>query len=87
MYIKARSIAFPAYLPPHQDILFCDVMLALQNDSEMRFMKSLCDTFNYDCKISAECPWLKGNYKNYDEDLDGLYVEMPPEDQWMYNLL
>ena len=67
MYIKARSIAFPAYLPPHQDIQFCDVMLALQNDSEMRFVKSLCDTFKYDCKISAECPRLKCNYNNYDD--------------------
>ena len=59
MYIKARSIAFPAYLSPHQDIQFCDVMLALQNYSEMRIVKSLCDTFRYDCKLSAECPWLK----------------------------
>ena len=78
MYIKAKSIAFTAYLPPYQDIQFCDE-LALQKDSEMRFVKSLCDTFKYDCKISAECPWLKGNGKDYDDDLDGVYMEMPPE--------
>ena len=81
VYIKARSIAFLGYLPPHQDSQFCDIVLALQNDNEMRFVKSLCDTFKYDCKISAECPSLKGNYNNYDDDLDGLYMEMPPEDQ------
>ena len=81
MYIKAKSIAFPAYLPPHQDIQFCDVMLALQNKSEMRFVKSLCDIFKYDCKISAECPLLKGNDEDYDDDLDGVYMEMAPEDQ------
>ena len=55
-YIKAKSIAFPAYLPPRQYIQFCDETTALQNDSEMRFMKYLCDVFKYDCKISAECP-------------------------------
>ena len=81
MYIKAKSIAFSAYLPPYQDIQFCDVMFALQNDSEMRFVKSLCDTFKYDCKISVECCWLKGNDKDYEDDLDGVYLEMPPEDQ------
>ena len=81
MYIKAKSIAFPVYLLPYQDIQFCDVMLALQNDSEMRFVKSLCYTFKYDLKISAECPWLKGNDKDYDYDLDGVYKEIPPEDQ------
>ena len=52
----------------------------------MRFVKSLCDTFKNDCKICAECPWLKGNYKNYDEDLEDLFMEMPPEDQSMYIL-
>ena len=56
MYIKAKRIVFPAYLPPYQDIKFCDVMLALQKGSGMRFVKSLCDTFKYNCKISAECP-------------------------------
>ena len=81
MYIKAKSIAFPAYLPPYQDIWLYDVMLALQKDSEMRFVKSLCDTFKYDCKICAECPWLKGNDKDYDDNLDGVYMEMAPEDQ------
>ena len=81
IYIKARSIAFPAYQCPHQKIQLCDVMVALQNDIEMSFVKSLCDTFKYDCKISGECPWLKGIYKNYDEELEGLYMEMPPEDQ------
>ena len=81
MYIKAGSIAFPAYLPPHHHIQFCDVILALQNVSEMRLVKSLCDTLKYDYKVCADCPWLKGNYKNYDEDLEGLYMEMPPEDQ------
>ena len=80
IYIKARSIAFPAYRHLHQKIQLCDVMVALQNDIEMSFMKSLCDTFKYDCKICGECPWLKGNYKNYDEELEGLYMEMPPED-------
>ena len=35
IYRKARGIAFPAYLPPHQDIQIYNVMLALQNDSEM----------------------------------------------------
>ena len=39
MYIKAKSIAFPDNLPPYQDIQFCDVMLALQKYSEMRFVK------------------------------------------------
>ena len=58
-------------------------MLALQKDNEMRFMKSLFDTFRYNCKISAECPWLKGNDSNSDDDLDGVYMEMPPEDQYM----
>ena len=53
------SIAFPAYKPPHKDNEFCGVMLALQIDSEMRFVKSLSDAFKYDCKTSAECPWLK----------------------------
>ena len=81
LYIKARSIAFPAYRCPHQKIQLCEVMVALQNDIEMSFVKSLCDTFKYDCKISGECPWLKGNYKNYDEELEDLYMEMPPEDQ------
>ena len=81
LYIKARSIAFPAYRHPHQKIQLCEVMVALQNDIEMSFVKSLCDTFKYDCKISGECPWLKGNYKNYDEELEDLYMEMPPEDQ------
>ena len=56
-------------------------MVALQNDIEMSFVMSLCDTFKYDCKISGECPWLKDNYKNYDKDLEGLYMEMAPEDQ------
>ena len=56
-------------------------MVALQNDIEMSFVKSLCDTFKYDCKICGECPWLKGNCKNYDKELEGLYMEMPPEDQ------
>ena len=86
MYKKTRSIAFPAYLSPHKDIQLCYVMHGLQNDSEMRFVKSLSNTFQYECKISEECPWLKGNYKNYDKDLDGLYMEMPPEDQLMYIL-
>ena len=45
MYTKAKSNAFLAPVPPYQDNHLCDVMLALQNDSEMRFMKSLCDTF------------------------------------------
>ena len=61
-------------------------MVVLQNDIEMSFVRSLCETFKYDCKICGECPWLKGNYKNYDEELEGLYMEMPPEDQWMYIL-
>ena len=61
-------------------------MVALQNDIEMSFVKSLCDTFKYDCKISRACPWLKGNYKNYDEELEDLYMEMPPADQRMYIL-
>ena len=81
IYIKARSIAFPGYRCPHQKIQLCDVMVALQNDNEISFVKSLCDTLKHDCKISGECPWLKGNYKNYDEELEGLYMEMPPEDQ------
>ena len=81
MYLKAKSNTFPAHVPPHQDIQLCDVMLALQNDSEMRFVKSLCDTFKYDCKKSAECPWLKDNEDDSDDDLDGVYMEMPPEDQ------
>ena len=55
VYIKAKSSAFPAPVPPYQDIQLCDVMLALQKYSEMRFVKSLCDTFKYDCKISAQC--------------------------------
>ena len=75
MYIQAKSIAFPAYLPPYQDIQFCDVMLALQKDSEMRFVKSLSDTFKHVCKIFAECPWLKGNDKDYDDDLDTVYLK------------
>ena len=62
-------------------IQLCDLMLALQNDSEMRFVKSLCDPFKYDCKISAECPWLKGNDEDSDDDPEGVYMEMPPEDQ------
>ena len=41
MYIKAKSIAFPAYLPPYQDIQFSDVMCALHNNSEKRFVKSV----------------------------------------------
>ena len=51
IYIKARSIAFPAYRHPHQKIQLCDVMVALQNDIEMGFVKFLCETFKYDCKI------------------------------------
>ena len=81
MYMKAKSYAFPAPVPPYQYIQWCDVMLALQKDSEMRFVKSLCDTFKYDCKIYAECPWLKGKDNNSDDDLDGVYMDMPPEDQ------
>ena len=81
MYIKAKSFAFPAYLHPYQDIQLCDVMLALQNDSVMRFVKSLCDILMYDYKISAERPWLKGNDEEFDDDLDGVYMEMAPEDQ------
>ena len=54
-------------------------MVALQNDIEMSFVKSLCDTFKYDSKICGECPWLKGNYKNYDEELESLYMEMAPD--------
>ena len=85
LYIKARSIAFPAYRHPHQKIQLCYVMVALQNDIEMSYVRFLCETFKCDCKICVECPWLKGNYKNYDEELEGLYMEMAPEDQWMYN--
>ena len=81
MYIKVKSIAFPAFVPPYPDIQFCDVILALQKDSEVRFVKSLYDTLKYECKISAECPWLKGNGFDSDDDLDGVYMEMPPEDQ------
>ena len=69
MYIKAKGIAFPAYISPYQDI-----QLALQKDSDMRLVKSLYDTFKYDCKISAECPWLKGNDKDYDDELDSVYM-------------
>ena len=58
-----------------------DVMLALQKDSEMRFVKSLYYSFKYDCKISAEYPWLKENDEDYDDNLVGVYMEMPPEDQ------
>ena len=81
MYIKVKSIAFPAPVTQFQDIQLCDVMLASQRYSEMRFVKSLCDTFKYDCKISAECPQLKSNDNDSDDDLDGVYMEMPPEDQ------
>ena len=81
MHTKAKSIAFPAPVPPYQDIQLYDVMLALQNDSKMRFVKSLCDTFKYDCKISAKCPWLKGSDDDSDDDLDNVYMEMPPEDR------
>ena len=80
MYIKTRSIAFPAYLPPYQDIPFCDVMLPLQKDSKMGIFKYLCDTFKYDYKICAVCPWLKGNGNDSDDDLDDVYMEMWPED-------
>ena len=56
-------------------------MLALQKDSKMRFVKCLCDTFKYDYKISVECPWLKGNDDDSDNDLGGVCMEMPPESQ------
>ena len=49
--------------------------------NKMTFVKSLCDIFKYDCKIPAECPWLKGSDKDYDDDLDGVYMEMAPGDQ------
>ena len=81
MCIKAKSNAFPAPVPPYQDIQLCDVMLALQNDSKMKFVKSLCDTFKYDCKLYAEFPWLKANDDNSDDDLDGVHMYMSPEDQ------
>ena len=81
MHIKAKSNAFPAPVPPYQDNQLCDVTLALQKYSEMRFVKSLCDTFKYDYKISAECPWLKGNYNDSDDDLDGVSMQMPHEYQ------
>ena len=71
MYIKAKSNAFPSLVPPYQGIQLCHVMLALNKDGEMRFVKSWCDTFKYDCKISAECPLLKGNDDDSDDDLDG----------------
>ena len=86
MYIKAKSIVFPAYFPLYQDMQLCDVMFALQKVSEMRFVKSLCNIFKYDCKICAECPWLKGNGNDSDDDLDGVYMEMSPEDQKMYQI-
>ena len=81
MYIKAKSNAFPAPVPLYKDIELHDVMLALQNDSERRFVKALYDTFKYDCEKYAECPWLKSNNDDSDDDLDGVYMEMPPEDQ------
>ena len=65
----------------HTKTFSYDVMFALQKDSAMRFGNSLCDTFKYDSRISAECPWLKGNDDDSDDDLDGVYMEMPPEDQ------
>ena len=80
MYMKAKSIAFPAYLLPYQGIQLYDVILALQKDSEIWFVKSLCDTFKYDCKICAECLWLKGSGNDSYDDLDDVYMEMPPED-------
>ena len=81
LYLKARSIAFPAYQCLQQKIQLCDVMVGLQNDVEVSYVRFLCETFKYDCKICVECPWLKGNYKNYDEELEDLYMEMAPEDQ------
>ena len=43
MYIKAKSHAFPAPVPPYQHIQLCDVILALQNERKMTFV-SLCVT-------------------------------------------
>ena len=86
MYIKAKSMTFPTPVPPYQDIQLCNVMPALQNDSEMRYVKSLFDTFKDDCKISTECSWLKGNDGNSDDDLDDVYMEMQPEDHTMYQI-
>ena len=73
-------------MSPYQDIQLCDEMLPLQKDTEMRFVKSLCDTFKYDCKIYAEYPQLKGNGNDSDDDLDDVYMEIPPEDQQMYQI-
>ena len=56
-------------------------MLASQKDSEMSFLQSLYDIFKYYCKMSAECSWLKGYGNDSHDDLDGVYMEMPPEDQ------